>query len=81
MKTPTLRTMYVETNQVAEKWSRLAFLAFSRFTPVAFVFSKAILIYFIYYAMDEGKDAFDLPYSMWLVVIFTELYFFIIWKI
>lgn len=67
MKTPTLRSMYEETNRVVEKWSKLAFLAFARLTPIAFVFSKAALIYLIYYVTDAGSDAFDLPYSMWLV--------------
>lgn len=71
MKTPTLRSMYEETNRVVEKWSKLAFLAFARLTPIAFVFSKAALIYLIYYITDEGSDAFDLPYSMWLVVDIT----------
>lgn len=68
MKTPTLRSMYEETNRVVKKWSKLAFIAFARLTPIAFVFSKATLIYLIYYVTDAGSDAFDLPYSMWLVV-------------
>lgn len=68
MKTPTLRSMYAETDRVVEKWTKLALVLFSRVTPVLFVYSKAILIYLIYYTTDAKRDAFDLPYSMWLVV-------------
>lgn len=60
--------MYVETNRVVEKWSKLEFLAAVIVTPVVFVFSKAILIYLIYYTIDSDSDAFVLPYLMWLVV-------------
>lgn len=68
MKTPTQRSMYEEPNRVAEKWSKLGYIGFAIITPIMFVFPKAILVYFIYYTTDAGRDAFDLPFLMWLVV-------------
>lgn len=67
MKTPTMRSMYEETNRVAEKWAKIAFCAIAILTPIGFCCPKAIFIYLIYYTMDSENDAFVLPFSMWLV--------------
>lgn len=73
MKTPAQRSMYEEPNRVAEKWSKLGFIGFAIITPIMFVFPKAIFVYFIYYTTDAGRDAFDLPFLMWLVVHWINL--------
>lgn len=38
MKTPKLRSVYEETNRVAEKWSKIGFLLLAVLTPLGFVF-------------------------------------------
>lgn len=59
--------MYEEANRVAEKWSKLAFLLLTLATPIGFIFPKAVFIYSIYLTTDAGRDAFVLPFFMWLV--------------
>lgn len=62
-----MRAMYDEANRVAEKCSKIAISLLIVATPIGFIFPKAIFIYFVYYTTDAGRDAFDLPFFMWLV--------------
>lgn len=62
---PKKRAMYMETNQIAEKWSKIAFVSFVVLLPVCGAFPKAIIVYLNYFKTDLGSDAFELPFVMW----------------
>lgn len=61
------KTIYNETNQLAEKLSKIIYLVIVKISIPCLVLPKIIVCFIAYYATDSGNDAFELPLPMWYV--------------
>lgn len=58
------RMIYDKTNRQIEKWSKIVYLAVSKFTPICMILPQCIS-FVLYLTTDLGTDAFDLSLPMW----------------
>lgn len=65
LKCPTSKKMYIKTNGLVEKISKILEIGIVKVTPSVFTLPKALLCYFTYFTTDSGADAFELPLPMW----------------
>lgn len=62
---PTSRTIYDETNQRIENWTKIIYFFIMKVTPVCWIFPKFAISIFMYFTTDMGRDALKLPIPMW----------------
>lgn len=62
---PNKIAIYENTNRMADKWSRFAFIVVAKVTPILYLLPNAIYSYFMYFTTDLGNDAFSLPHNIW----------------
>lgn len=59
------KAMYEKTNSNVEKWCKILITAAMTAVLQSVMFSKFILSYFLYFATDLGRDAFQMPFPTW----------------
>lgn len=59
------KNLYMETNQRAEKLCQILHFALTKVSVPCVMMPKLIISYFLYYAMDERDEAFQLPTPKW----------------
>ena len=57
--------MYKKTNQLVEKWCKIAYLIIVKMVGPSCVLPKAMVCFFMYFTTDLGSDAFELPIPAW----------------
>lgn len=65
LKYPASAENYVEINEQVEKWTKIIHFVYLKVNLHMIVIPKAILSFYLYFSMDAGRDAFELPYAVW----------------
>lgn len=60
-----LRLDYKNINQKVEKWSKIIVLITMIVVYPSVMFSKFVISFLLYFTMDMGEDAFELPFPYW----------------
>lgn len=62
---PAAKTIYVETNELIEKWFELFFFVFCKITVPSLMIPYLVSCYYLYFVMDAKDEAFLLPFLAW----------------
>lgn len=62
---PAARTIYVESNELIEKWFELFYFVLCKITPPCLITPYLVSCYYLYFVTDAKDEAFALPFLAW----------------
>lgn len=64
---PASMDIYIKTDKLVEKLTKIMYFLLTRVSAPSFVLPKFFASFFLYFTTDTGNNAFELPLPMWWV--------------
>lgn len=68
MENPSSKSIYEKANERIEKITEFIFFVSVKVSPIFIMIPYFFTSYFFYFTLDLGKEAFRMPYPLWLVL-------------